>query len=113
MESETLGYGAGQIFEHSCFGHPTVSGDSNLCPRPQTPADSVEVFNRVGLHWQRAFKHAKSLGLSTVLGTEMPLSLPPLPPQPTVALQLWYSPSRDDHFVTATNCDVSALVEKA
>ena len=66
MPTETIGYGASQIYEDSCWGHPAQSGDPNLCPAPRTAADAVELFNRVGLHWQDAFKHAKALGVQTV-----------------------------------------------
>jgi hypothetical protein len=109
LATEKFGYGASQIFEHSCFGHPTVSGNPLLCPEPATPEDSVELFNRVGLFWKSAFSHASLLNVQTILGTEMPLSLPPAPSpnntSPILALQLWYSQSRDDHFVTTTDCD--------
>ncbi len=56
------------------------------------------------------FAHATALGVQTVLGTEMPLSLPPSPSPPpppagaTLPLQVWYSASRNDHFVTTTDC---------
>lgn len=109
LATEDFGYGASQIFEHSCFGHPTVSGNPLLCPEPKTPEDSVELFNRVGLFWKSAFSHAALLSVQTILGTEMPLSLPPAPSpnntSPILALQLWYSSSRDDHFVTTTSCE--------
>ena len=75
----TMGYGAAAVYEHDCFGHPTVSGDPLLCPSPKTPADNVELFNRVGLLWKATFAHAKAIGVQTVLGTEIPLSMPPTP----------------------------------
>ena len=81
-----------------------------LCPQPATPEDSAELFNRVGLHWQQVFAHSHSLGIKNVLGTEMPLAMPPPPPPPppptgaTLPLQLWFSASRNDHFITTTDC---------
>ena len=107
VNTSDMGYGASQIYEDECFGHETVSGNAALCPLPQTPDDSAELFNRVGLHWQKVFAHSHALGVQNVLGTEMPLSIPPAPtpaPGATVALQLWYSASRDDRFVTASAC---------
>lgn len=107
MNTSSMGYGGSQLFEHECFGHESVSGDPALCPLPATPADSAELFNRVGLHWQKVFKHSHALGIQNVLGTEMPLALPPTPPPAPgslVPLQLWYSASRDDHFVSASAC---------
>lgn len=71
-----MGFGAAQIFEHDCFGHPSVSGNPALCPSPKTPAANDELFNRVGMLWQRSFRHAKALGIQTVLGTEIPLTIP-------------------------------------
>ena len=59
VNTSTMGYGASQMFEHECFGHPTVSGDPALCPMPSTPEANDELFNRVGLLWQSTFKHAK------------------------------------------------------
>lgn len=107
LNTSDMGYGAAQLYEHDCFGHETVSGDPTLCPLPATPADAAELFNRVGLFWQRVFKHSHALGIQNVLGTEMPLALPPTPPPAPgslVPLQLWYSAARDDHFVTASAC---------
>ena len=90
MNTSSFGYGASQIFEHECFGHETVSGNAALCPKPVTTQDAVDLFNAVGLFWQRSFKYAKALGVQTVLGTEMPLSMPSPPPTPTstAALQV-------------------------
>lgn len=127
LATELLGYGAGSLFEHSCFGHETVSGKPRLCPQPVDSEAAAELFNEVGLFWRRTFAHAAALGVQTVLGTEMPLAMPPTPPPTTerLALQLWcgggsspfparrslaegggrsssrrYSAARDDHFVT-------------
>jgi hypothetical protein len=113
VNTSSFGFGATQIFEHECFGHETVSGNAALCPSPKTPEDSAELFNRVGLYWKKTFAHASALGVQTVLGTEIPLSIPPSsspsptpPPAPlaTLPLQVWYSSTRNDHFVTTTDC---------
>jgi hypothetical protein len=108
--TSAMGFGAAQVYEHDCFGHESVSGNALLCPSPKTPADNDELFNRVGLLWRAAFAHAKALGVQTVLGTEIPLAMPApsAPPAPpagaTLPLQHWYSASRNDHFVTTTDC---------
>ena len=128
VNTSSMGFGASQIFEHDCFGHPTVSGDPKLCPYPKTNDDNDEVFNRVGQLWKTTFAHAKALGIQTVLGTEIPLSIPKggAPPSPSpppnpgpgpgpgpgpappisnkLPLQVWYSKTRNDHFVTTTDC---------
>jgi hypothetical protein len=112
VNTSAMGFGASQIYEHECFGHETVSGDAALCPGPKTTEANTEIFNRVGLYWKKTFAHAAALGVQTVLGTEIPLSMPPqnMPPPPppagaTLPLQLWYSAARDDHFITTTDCD--------
>ena len=110
LDTSKFSFGASQLFEHECFGHPTVSGDAALCPQPATPGDAAELFNRVGALWKASFAHAAALGVQTVLGTEIPLSMPPPPAPPpppsgaTLPLQLWYSSTRNDHFITTTNC---------
>ena len=107
VNTSAMGFGVSQIFEHECFGHETVSGDAALCPIPKTPADNTELFNRVGAYWKDSFAHAAALGVQTVLGTEIPLTMPPSsPPGPgaMVPRQLWYSASRNDHFITTTDC---------
>lgn len=110
VNTSAMGFGVSQIFEHDCFGHETVSGNPLLCPSPKTPQDNDELFNRVGLLWKAAFAFAKTLGIQTALGTEIPLAMPP-PPSPappgpgaTLPLQVWYSASRNDHFITTTDC---------
>ena len=33
-----------------------------------TPADSAELFNRVGQYWKKVFAHSHALGIQNVLG---------------------------------------------
>lgn len=120
FNTSLMGFGASQIFEDECFGHPTVSGNPELCPKPISDDANDELFNRVGLLWKNTFAHAKNIGVQTILGTEIPLSIPKGPPSPPptpspntlLALQIWYSQSRNDYFVTATNCDECENVYK-
>lgn len=102
--TSTFPCGASIWYEHECFGHPLQSGLSNLCPVPVSQHDAVTLFNGVGELWQDAFGFAHELGVKTILGTEMPMSPPPLPPGTLQGLQVWYSSSRNDHFVTTTAC---------
>lgn len=98
-------YGAAPLFEHDCYGNGDVlSGDAALCPYPVTPAAEAEMFNRVGAVYASAFALAAELGVSTALGTEMPLSVPPPGKDALVPLLMWWSPVRDDTFVTTTQC---------
>ena len=97
-------YGAAALFEHDCFGNRDVlSGDAELCPYPQSRAASSEMFNRVGAVYGSAFAFAAELGVRTALGTETPLSIPP-DGDALVPLYTWWSPVRDDTFVSATLC---------
>lgn len=114
LDTSKFGFGASQLYEHECFGHESVSGNPALCPMPAPGADSAALFDLVGALWKTTFAHAVAIGVSTVLGTEMPLAMPP-PPSPnppapgaTLPLQLWFSASRNDHFITTTNCDECA-----
>lgn len=97
-------FGAASLFDHDCYGNRDVlSGDSTLCPYPQTQASGAEMFNRVGALYGSVFAFATELGVSTALGTETPLSIPS-DPDALVPLLTWWSPVRDDTFVTTTQC---------
>jgi hypothetical protein len=98
-------FGANVLYDAECFGHPIQSGKANLCPAPVTPADEILLFNEVGQLWQDTFAFAHTIGVKTILGTEMPLTPPPLPSGLLTPLMVWYSASRNDHFVTTTSCD--------
>jgi hypothetical protein len=65
--------GAGLLFAEDDFG-PSVSAGYH--PRPETVAGSNDVFNRTGKFLNKAFGHARSLGIKTVIGTETPLTIP-------------------------------------
>jgi hypothetical protein len=97
--------GADTLFPFDCFGHPAQSGDPTLCPWPVDANSSIELFNRVGALWQTSFAYAHQLGVKTILGTETPLSPPPISPDVLTPLNVFYSTTRDDHFVTTTLCD--------
>lgn len=105
INTSDYAYGADSIFEHDCFGHPLQSGNASLCPWPVDEPSSIDLFNNVGTMWQSAFEFAHQLGVKTCLGTETPVSVPPPPGDVLVPLNLYFSQSRDDHFVTATQCD--------
>jgi hypothetical protein len=102
--------GAAAIFEADCFANSDVAGPGGgengapICPAPATPAAAAETFNRVGAVYQRTFAYARALGVSTALGTEIPLTLPPPPEGALVPLFVWWSPERNDTFVTPTQC---------
>jgi hypothetical protein len=93
--------GAAALFDSDCFANSDVAGLGQLCPTPSTPAAEVETWNRVGALYGRVFSFAKALGVSTALGTEMPLTLPKPEMMP---LLVWWSADREDTFVTSTDC---------
>lgn len=107
----------------------TVSGNASLCPYPVSPAAAVDLINAVGAMWQggesealspasscravtciprphpaAAFAYAHKIGVATILGTETPLSPPPPGGNSPIPLYVFYSASRNDHFVTTTQC---------
>jgi len=61
-------FGAAQLYEFDCFGHPIQSGHANLCPWPATAADQATLFNAVGMLWQKAFAFAHDINVQTILG---------------------------------------------
>ena len=103
LNTSDYGYGADQLFSSDCYGHPAQSGDPALCPFPVDAAHEATLFNRVGELWQAAFKYAHAVGVKTCLGTESPMTPPPLGGG-LVPLNIYYSASRGDHFATTTAC---------
>ena len=65
--------GASQLFERDDFGSEVMNG---LCPRPQTPEQCNELFNRTGRMFSGAFSLARLVGVKTAVGTEAPMTLP-------------------------------------
>jgi len=65
--------GASQVFERDDFGSEVMAG---LCPRPQTPEQCNELFNRTGRMFEGAFKLASLMGVKTAVGTEAPITVP-------------------------------------
>ncbi len=65
--------GAALLFAADTFGNEVQAG---LMPRPKTPDDCNEIFNRAAVMLRRVFKEAKALGIKTCIGTETPLKLP-------------------------------------
>ena len=100
-------YGAAALYDWDCFANRAVAGgDASLCPTPADPSGVAETFNRVGALYASAFALAARLNVSTALGTEIPLSLPPPGngSDALVPLYVWWSAARNDTFVTTTQC---------
>lgn len=74
-----LPFGADQLFNRACYGSDVQPAES--CPYPQTPQASAAVFEATSDLLRTAFQYARSLGVQTCVGTEMPLAKP------------WYDPS--------------------
>jgi hypothetical protein len=68
-------FGTSDLFERDGFG-PDVMKD--LVPEPKTPGESNAVFDRAAAMLRDAFSLARSLGVRTCVGTEMPLTIPAL-----------------------------------
>jgi hypothetical protein len=65
--------GASLLFAADSFGNEVQAG---LMPRPKTPHECNEIFDRTAVLLRRAFEEAKSLGVKTCIGTETPLTIP-------------------------------------
>ncbi|MEN8253909.1 MAG: malectin domain-containing carbohydrate-binding protein [Verrucomicrobiota bacterium] len=70
---EEFAAGAGNLFSGDDFGASVTDG---FRPLPETPEDCAEVFNRTGRFFNEVLGYADELGIHTVLGTEVPLTIP-------------------------------------
>ncbi len=65
--------GAALLFAGDDYGNEVQAG---MMPRPKSPDECNEVFNRTAVLLRRAFQEAKALGVKTCIGTETPLTIP-------------------------------------
>lgn len=97
-------FGAAAVYDWDCFANRAgAGGDTTLCPSPSSAAGVAETFNRIGALYASAFSFAAELGISTALGTELPLALP-ASNDTLLPLLVWWSAARNDTFVTTTQC---------
>ena len=83
--------GASQLYAHECSGHDLQAGNASRCPWPVDAASSADLFNDVGRMFQSLFSFWNgALGVSSVIGTETPLSLPPSAGQQNASAQAYY-----------------------
>jgi hypothetical protein len=75
MKTGDYPFGASLLFERDDYGNDVMEG---LAPEPKTAGDSDEAFNRAGRVLREAFTFARSLGIKTCVGTEIPLTVPDL-----------------------------------
>ena len=61
------------LFEEDAYAQDVQVG---LCPWPKTAEQQNELFNRFGAKLRRSFEYARSLGIKTCVGTEVPLTVP-------------------------------------
>jgi len=66
-------FGAAQLFSRDAYGADVMN---DLCPQPESPAASNQMFQRAGDLLRGAFEHAHRLGVKTCVGTETPLRVP-------------------------------------
>jgi len=72
-ETGKFSCGSDQLFERDAFGAEVMF---DMCPQPEKPEESNELFRRTGDLLRRAFLHASRLGVKTCVGTETPLTVP-------------------------------------
>jgi len=73
MKTGDFAGGAAQLFADDVYGPAVMDG---LMPRPETPQQCNELFNRVGAMFRVVFTQARALGIKTCIGTETPLTIP-------------------------------------
>ena len=97
------GYDAKSTREYHCggallFGHEPYAQDVQvgLCPWPKTAAEQNELFDRFGAKLRRSFAYARSLGVKTCVGTEVPLTVPKVVRERIVAGRTTTQPTAAD-----------------
>jgi hypothetical protein len=73
MKTGEFSGGASLLFPGDDYGPDMMAG---LMPRPKTPKECNDAFNRVAEQMRVVFAEAKSLGVKTCIGTETPLTIP-------------------------------------
>eukprot|EP01084_Bolivina_argentea_P307952 532357_1 len=109
MNTSDYVLGSSLLYPLDCYSSEIQQSISDhLCPYPSSinTSEQNEVFNNAGHLLHDVFGYAKQFGISAIVGTEIPLTIPPITTcqGPICALQDFYSVSRNDHFITATNC---------
>eukprot|EP00045_Choanoeca_perplexa_P015364 m.192431 g.192431 ORF g.192431 m.192431 type:complete len:1006 (-) comp16962_c0_seq2:1886-4903(-) len=106
MNTSKFRYGAGQLYQQDLFGSE-IQMNLNLDPATGIPTSNSQAkfFNDVGRMFNSSFSYARNiLGHHIAIGTEVPLSTPPVDEAVLLPLTTYYSSSRQDHFTTATAC---------
>lgn len=65
--------GASRLFATDAYAPEVMAG---MIPRPATPEQCNELFNRVGAQMRVVFDSARTRGVKTCIGTETPLTIP-------------------------------------
>jgi hypothetical protein len=73
MKTSEYAGGAALVFPDDDYGPEVMAG---LMPRPVSPDQCNEMFNRVGRQMNVVFSQARRLGIRTCIGTETPLTIP-------------------------------------
>ncbi len=75
MNTREFAGGAALLFPTDDYGPDVMEG---LMPRPVTPGECNEMFDRVARQMKTVFGAARQLGIKTCIGTETPLIIPNL-----------------------------------
>jgi hypothetical protein len=73
MKTSEFSGGAALLFPDDDYGPEVMQG---VQPRPATPEQGNELFNRVGEQFRVITAAARQLGVKTCIGTETPLTIP-------------------------------------
>ena len=73
MNTSDFAAGVSCLFDKDEYGSPVFDG---IPKQEQTPKQSNEVFRRVGIMLEKAFSHARRLGVKSCVGTQSPINSP-------------------------------------
>lgn len=97
------GYGAKRTIDYRCGAAMLYERDPyaqdvqlGMCPWPETPEQQNELFDKFGAKLRRVFEYARSMGIKTCVGTEVPLTIPKLVRERIVAGRPTTQPTADD-----------------
>ena len=86
VDTSSYSNGNDLLFETDCYGSTVQEGN---CPFPTTPQGNQAVLEATSALLRNAFDFAATVGVRTCVGTETPLSKPPVP-NPNATTQDYY-----------------------
>ena len=89
MNTSSYSWGTAKIYDRECYG-ATVQAGEGLCPWPTTNERAAAIFEATSTLLADAFAFADLVDVDTCVGTETPLSKPPVPHGPVPTSEALY-----------------------